>query len=147
MLEPLAVGVHACKRAGVCIGSTVLVLGAGPIGLVTLITAKAFGASKVVVAGMTEHHESPYRLFRPCIVDLVKSRLSVATSMGADKTIIIQPCETDQAIVEKVVAALGCEPTVSLDCSGAEQSVRVAIQVSTINKQLYISCFDLKIGT
>ncbi|ROT63366.1 putative sorbitol dehydrogenase-like [Penaeus vannamei] len=46
ILEPLSVGVHACRRAGVTLGSTVLVCGAGPIGLVNLLTAKAMGATK-----------------------------------------------------------------------------------------------------
>lgn len=51
ILEPLSVGVHACKRAGVTVGSTVLVLGAGPIGLVSLLAARAFGASKIIITG------------------------------------------------------------------------------------------------
>jgi L-iditol 2-dehydrogenase len=52
LLEPLSVGVHACKRGGIGIDSKVLILGAGPIGLVTLLVAKAMGASKVVITGM-----------------------------------------------------------------------------------------------
>lgn len=52
LMEPLSVGVHACKRAGIRIGSKVLILGAGPIGLVTLLVAKAMGASKVIITGM-----------------------------------------------------------------------------------------------
>lgn len=52
LLEPLSVGVHACKRANIGIGSKVLILGAGPIGLVSLLVAKAMGASKVVIMGM-----------------------------------------------------------------------------------------------
>lgn len=51
LLEPLSVGVHACRRAGVTIGHNVLVCGAGPIGLVTLLTAKAMGAANVIVVG------------------------------------------------------------------------------------------------
>lgn len=51
LLEPLAVGVHACKRASVTIGSKVLILGAGPIGLVTLLVAKSMGATKIVITG------------------------------------------------------------------------------------------------
>lgn len=53
ILEPLAVGVHASKRAGVTVGSIVLVLGAGPIGLVTLLASKAYGASKILITGRT----------------------------------------------------------------------------------------------
>lgn len=51
LIEPLSVAVHACKRANVKIGSVCLVLGAGPIGLVTLLTAKAMGATKVLITG------------------------------------------------------------------------------------------------
>ena len=66
LMEPLAVGVHACRRAGVCIGKRVLICGAGPIGLVNLLTAKAMGASEVV------------------ITDIAENRLEVAKSLGAD---------------------------------------------------------------
>ena len=66
LMEPLAVGVHACRRAGVCIGKRVLICGAGPIGLVNLLTAKAMGASEVV------------------ITDIADNRLEVAKSLGAD---------------------------------------------------------------
>ena len=54
LMEPLAVGVHACQRAGVALGKTALVCGAGPIGLVNLLTAKAMGASEVVVTDISE---------------------------------------------------------------------------------------------
>lgn len=51
LLEPLSVGVHACRRAGVTVGKQVLICGAGPIGLVCLLTAKAMGASSVTITG------------------------------------------------------------------------------------------------
>jgi len=52
LLEPLSVAVHACKRGEIGIDSKVLILGAGPIGLVTLLVAKAMGANKIVITGM-----------------------------------------------------------------------------------------------
>ncbi len=52
-MEPLSVGVHACRRAQVSLGKTVLVCGAGPIGLVNLLTASAMGASEVVVTDIS----------------------------------------------------------------------------------------------
>ena len=51
LLEPLSVGIHACRRAGLTGGHVVLVLGAGPIGLLTMLSAKAMGASKVLITG------------------------------------------------------------------------------------------------
>lgn len=51
LMEPLSVGVHAVKRAGVQMGDICVIFGAGPIGLVTMLAAKAFGASKVLMTG------------------------------------------------------------------------------------------------
>ena len=53
LLEPLSVGVHACRRAGVSLGDKVFVCGAGPIGLVNLLTAKAMGAAEVIITGIS----------------------------------------------------------------------------------------------
>lgn len=51
LLEPISVAVQACKRAGVTLGSKVLITGAGPIGLVSMMVAKAMGASEVIISG------------------------------------------------------------------------------------------------
>lgn len=50
LAEPMAVAVHAVRRAPDLSGATVVVLGAGPIGLMTLVTATDAGASLVVVS-------------------------------------------------------------------------------------------------
>ncbi len=54
LIEPLAVGVRACKRAGVTLGSSVLVCGAGPIGIASMLAARALGAAVICITGM--HH-------------------------------------------------------------------------------------------
>ena len=69
MCEPLSVGVHACRRANIGPETNVLVMGAGPIGLVTLMAARAFGAPRIV------------------IVDVDDYRLSVAKDLGADEVV------------------------------------------------------------
>lgn len=50
--EPLSVGLHAVRRGGVAPGARVAVLGAGPIGLVTLLAARVFGADRVAVTDL-----------------------------------------------------------------------------------------------
>lgn len=50
-VQPLAIAMHACARAGVKLGSTLVVLGGGPIGLLCAMTAKAMGASKILITG------------------------------------------------------------------------------------------------
>src|SRR5204863_916737 len=69
LLEPLSVGVWACRKGGVTAGSRVLITGAGPVGLVSLQTARAFGAQEVWVS------------------DVNPARLAVASELGASRTI------------------------------------------------------------
>ena len=69
LIEPLAVGLHATGLGNVGLGDEVLILGGGCIGLVTLLSAKARGASKIVV------------------VDLYEKRLNMAKQLGATDVI------------------------------------------------------------
>ncbi|MCU1637080.1 MAG: sorbitol dehydrogenase [Cryobacterium sp.] len=55
LVEPVSVAVHACRRGGITAGSTVLITGAGPIGLLTAQVARAFGATQVVVSDPVAH--------------------------------------------------------------------------------------------
>ncbi|XP_012271950.1 sorbitol dehydrogenase-like [Orussus abietinus] len=112
LLEPLSVGVHACKRANVTIGSKVLILGAGPIGLVTLLVAKAMGAGKVILA------------------DLLQGRLDVAKKIGADDTLLLNKDYSEEETVKKVKDLFGDEPDKTINASGSESSIRLGIFVT-----------------
>ncbi|KAF5303277.1 hypothetical protein FQA39_LY10016 [Lamprigera yunnana] len=112
LLEPLSVSVHACKRGAISFGDNVLVLGAGPIGLLALQVAKAFGASKVV------------------ITDIVQWKLDVAKSLGADYAVLGKVDDSEDDIVKKIVDVLGTNPTKSIDCVGIERTTRVAIKAT-----------------
>ena len=54
MIEPLSVGIWACQKAQVEHGSRILISGAGPIGLVIAQTARALGASEIIVTDVAE---------------------------------------------------------------------------------------------
>jgi len=54
MVEPLAVGIHAATKARIKAGDTAVVLGAGPIGLVTALSALAGGCATVYVTDLVE---------------------------------------------------------------------------------------------
>lgn len=69
LVEPLAVGLYATQQGGVSLGDGIVILGCGCIGLVTLMSAKARGASKIVA------------------VDLYPKRLEVARRLGATEVI------------------------------------------------------------
>lgn len=108
ILEPLSVGVHACRRAGVTLGSHVLICGAGPIGLVNLLAAKSMGATKV------------------CITDIAENRLKVAKEMGADHTLLVNTGDAE-ALAKKITDLMGGMPDITIECSGAEPSIRLGI--------------------
>ena len=67
--EPLACVLHGVEEADVKLGDTVAIIGAGPIGLLHLLTVKKIGATKAIV------------------IDLVNERLDFAQKLGADVTI------------------------------------------------------------
>ena len=69
LIEPLSVGFYASEQGGVKTGDTVVILGSGCIGLVTLLACKAHGAGKIIVA------------------DLVEARLQKAIELGAAEVI------------------------------------------------------------
>ncbi|WP_102693291.1 2,3-butanediol dehydrogenase [Rummeliibacillus pycnus] len=54
LVEPTAVAVQAVKEGDLHFGDTVAIYGAGPIGLLTAIAAKAAGASKIIVLDLSE---------------------------------------------------------------------------------------------
>eukprot|EP00953_Heterococcus_sp_UTEX-ZZ885_P008258 4956-Heterococcus_DN1.PRE.5 len=112
MCEPVSVGIHACRRGGVGPGSIVLILGAGPIGLVTLLVAKAFGATDIVVT------------------DMSSERLAIAEQLGATATVNVTRHTTEQSAAA-VAAALGNrKPTVTADCCGYESSMATALEAT-----------------
>jgi len=91
LLEPLSVGIWACRKAGVTAGSRVLITGAGPIGLVSVQAALAFGATEVVVS------------------DVNPARLALAKDLGATAAV---DARTDD------LTGLEHPPQVLLECSG-----------------------------
>lgn len=79
LIEPLAVGLHAANRGNVNFGDTVLILGAGCIGMMTLLACKAKGATHIIA------------------VDVFDNRLQRALELGASQ--VINSKETDVAEV------------------------------------------------
>ncbi|MGZ6705417.1 MAG: NAD(P)-dependent alcohol dehydrogenase [Solirubrobacteraceae bacterium] len=73
LMEPLSVGIWACRKAGVTAGDRVLVTGAGPIGLLAMQVAKAFGATDVAISDVNEQ------------------RLAFAERLGATRTLRAGP--------------------------------------------------------
>ena len=101
LVEPLAIGLHACNMGGVKLGQTVAILGAGCIGLVTLLAAKAYGATQIIVG------------------DVLEKRLNKARELGA---VAINTAEEDFAAkVMELTGGRGAD--VCIDCAGFSATV------------------------
>lgn len=90
LLEPLAVGMHAATRGEISLGKTVCILGSGTIGIMTLLSCKALGASTAIVA------------------DLLPKRLESAVHYGATRGVNSKE-ENLEAIVMELTGGAGCD--------------------------------------
>ncbi|RMG55334.1 MAG: 2,3-butanediol dehydrogenase, partial [Bacteroidetes bacterium] len=122
LVEPLAVGIHAIRRAPVIQGDSVAVVGAGTIGLVTLQAARAAGASQVFV------------------LEMAKARKEYAQKLGA--TAVIDPSETDPvAEVRRLTNGLGVD--VAIECVGSEITGALALDLARVGgKVVLVGIFE-----
>lgn len=109
LVEPLATPVHAVAKAGDLTGRTVAVLGAGPIGLLTVVAARHAGAEGIVVT------------------DLLESKRARALRLGAD--VALPAAAPDLAGLAH--AALGGPADVVFDCVARGQSIAQAVDLVT----------------
>ena len=142
LVEPLAVGVRAASRAGVRAGSTVLVCGAGAIGLTSLLASLALGATTVCITGAihyTRKHNT--REYLTCIFlsDLSPFRLSVARQIGATHTVPLNRTDSSHSIVAKSCDVInGMKFDCVIECSGAPASLQAAILVTHLLIYMYV---------
>ena len=115
MIEPLAVTVHAVRRAGDIRGKKIAVLGAGPIGILLAQSAKALGAAQTMITDVSGH------------------RLAIAGQCGVDFCVNTAHRDFGEAMLE----CFGPDKAdVIYDCAGnnvtINQAIRTARKGSTI---------------
>lgn len=115
LIEPLAVGFHAAMQGNAHAGQTAVVMGAGCIGLVSMMAVKAMGVSKVYV------------------VDIMQKRLDKALELGADG--VINGAEKDAVQeVMRLTDNKGCD--LAIETAGTQittvQTIHMTKKGSTI---------------
>lgn len=102
MAEPLAVCLHAVRKAGDMLGKRVLVTGCGPIGLLCILAARRAGAAEIVAT------------------DLTNFTLQMAASHGADKVINmadtpdgLKPSEAEKGYFDVLFECTGAVPALT----------------------------------
>jgi D-xylulose reductase len=103
MVEPLAVGVQAAKKAEILPGDFALVIGAGPIGIVTALAALAGGCSQVMIA------------------DIASEKLEIARHYPGLSTVNVRTASLRDAIMN---ATEGWGADIVFEASGSPQVFR-----------------------
>ncbi|KAK6839997.1 hypothetical protein PG987_005863 [Apiospora arundinis] len=135
LVEPLSVAMHARDRAQLKPGSTVLVLGAGAVGLLCAAACKASGAKAVIIA------------------DIQEDRVNFAVQNGFADVAIVVPMARPQTIEDKLVYAkelagrvasskVGEEEVgevgVTFECTGVESCMQTAIYATQAGGKIMI---------
>lgn len=107
MAEPLAVTLHATRRAGDMLGKSVLVTGCGPIGVLAILAARRAGADLIVATDLSDY------------------TLGVARTAGADMTLNMA---ASSDALDRFKADKGTFD-VLYECSGAQAALAGAIPV------------------
>ncbi|MBV9281974.1 MAG: alcohol dehydrogenase catalytic domain-containing protein [Chloroflexi bacterium] len=109
LVEPLSTAAHAVRMAGGDLTErTAAILGAGSIGLLTLVAAREAGAAAIAVT------------------DLQPSKRERAVRLGARAAFDAR----DEAVVERIKEALGGRPDVTFDCVSNQASIDQAIALA-----------------
>lgn len=103
LVEPLAVGMHAAGQGKVGLGDSIVILGAGCIGLMTLLSCKAYGATDITV------------------VDIMDKRLDHAMKLGATRVINAKETDVIQKI-EEITGGRGAD--VVLETAGSKVTIQ-----------------------
>ncbi len=108
MAEPLAVALHAVRRAGSLVGKSVLVTGVGPIGSLLVLAAKRAGAAHIAVT------------------DVADAALKRAEALGIDEAVnaVTSPERVDAWYANKGTF------DVTFECSGNAAAIATAIQAT-----------------
>lgn len=107
LAEPLAIALHSLRLASIQPGETVAVIGAGPIGLLTIAALRAAGAGRVWAVEPLAH------------------RRELARGLGAD--VVLEPGEA----VEEILRGTGRRGVdCAIDCAAGEQTTSQAIQLA-----------------
>jgi len=107
MAEPLAVALHAVRRAGDLLGRRVIIAGAGPIGLLVALAAKQAGAGEI---GVFDLAEAPLRKAEEIGVDGIYRVGGDGKNGGSDP---LKPFEANKGVFDIAFEATGALPALA----------------------------------
>ncbi|KAJ5491049.1 L-arabinitol 4-dehydrogenase [Penicillium diatomitis] len=119
LLEPLSVALAAVERSGLRLGDATLITGAGPIGLISLLSARAAGACPIVI---TDIDEGRLAFAKSLVPEVRTYKVQIGLSAEESAAGIINALNDGQGSGPDAL-----RPRLCLECTGVESSVNSAI--------------------
>ena len=119
LVEPLAVSIHSVRRGRMSAGETVVVLGAGNIGLTAVAAARALGAGRVYVTARHRH------------------QAAMAKRLGADDALSPDGPELLEAVAE-VMDGRGADLTLETVGGNSDTTLRQSIEVTRMQGRIVV---------
>ncbi|CAI6094216.1 hypothetical protein V2G26_004669 [Clonostachys chloroleuca] len=121
LVEPLSVALAGIDRSGLRLADPLVICGAGPIGLTSLLAANAAGAEPIV------------------ITDLDEGRLAKAKELiPRVRTVLVEKGQDSKAIAARIVEQLGQEAKLVLECTGVESSIHSGIYATRFGGSVFV---------
>ncbi|VUC35017.1 unnamed protein product [Clonostachys rosea] len=121
LVEPLSVALAGIDRSGLRLADPLVICGAGPIGLTSLLAANAAGAEPIV------------------ITDLDEGRLAKAKELiPRARTVLVEKGQDSKAIAARIVEQLGQEAKLVLECTGVESSIHSGIYATRFGGSVFV---------
>jgi 2-desacetyl-2-hydroxyethyl bacteriochlorophyllide A dehydrogenase len=107
LVEPLAVAIHDIKRSNLSLGQTVLIIGAGPIGILIGIVAKQCGAKEIVLTEISDYREKfanelGFIVVNPRKTDLEREIAKYNSGKGFDLVFEVSGSTSGISLIPKV---------------------------------------------
>jgi len=107
-IEPVSCVIHGIDRAGIKVGDTVVILGAGTIGLIMMQLAHVTGATRVIIVEPLEHKQA------------------IARNLGAE--FVLNPAEVDPKVFTYDLTGAGAD--VVIECAGKPETAHLALELA-----------------
>lgn len=153
LIEPLTISLHMVRLSNIRLGDKIIVLGAGPIGLLAQQCASLAGAMQVFVSDInparlkTSSELGAHRVFNPSRVNLVQEVVALTDGLGADlayecagaKPTLQQALEVVKMGGRVMVVSLAWEPVYCLPVEWVGREVEVKACYGYLNSEWLVS--------
>ena len=134
LFEPTAVAIHAVDRSGIGVGSSILIVGAGPIGALSMLAAHAAGATQIFISDTNDNRLALVKQILPACITINPKQGELLN--------IIRDLTIGNVGVDAALECVGNDFALN-DCIAAVRRQGVVVQVGLHMRPASIDCMSI----